>query len=93
MTCNIEKINIADSGSATYDPCIDNEVESYFNRPEVQQAMHANLTALPWRWTGCSPLVEYSQWVPPLDPMRMASVEGLCRWYWELGFLGLISKP
>ena len=45
-----------------YDPCIDGEVEAYFNRPEVQAALHANVSgALPWRWTDCSPLVQYSR--------------------------------
>lgn len=48
-----------------YDPCIDNEVETYFNRPDVQLAMHANTTGLPWAWTGCSDHLQYSMSVTP----------------------------
>ncbi|BBN16519.1 serine carboxypeptidase-like clade II [Marchantia polymorpha subsp. ruderalis] len=46
--------------SANYDPCIDNEVEVYLNRPEVQEALHANVTGLKYRWTDCSDIVDYS---------------------------------
>lgn len=44
----------------SYDPCVDDEVETYLNRPEVQEALHANTTSLPWRWTDCSDIVDYS---------------------------------
>jgi len=44
-----------------YDPCVDNKVELYMNRPDVQRALHGNTTSLPWPWTGCSPIVQYSQ--------------------------------
>ena len=47
-----------------YDPCIDNETEAYFNRPDVQAALHANRSqhALPYGpWQGCSMIVQYSQ--------------------------------
>lgn len=44
----------------SYDPCVDDEVEVYLNRPEVQEALHANTTHLPWRWTDCSEIVDYS---------------------------------
>jgi serine carboxypeptidase-like clade 2 len=37
----------------SYDPCVDDEVETYLNRPEVQVALHANVTGLPYRWTDC----------------------------------------
>ncbi|XP_024530915.1 serine carboxypeptidase 24 isoform X2 [Selaginella moellendorffii] len=37
-----------------YDPCGDDYVEVYFNRPDVQQALHANVTGIPYNWTGCS---------------------------------------
>ncbi|ONK68926.1 uncharacterized protein A4U43_C05F17470 [Asparagus officinalis] len=37
-----------------YDPCTENYAEKYYNRPEVQRAMHANLTGIPYRWTACS---------------------------------------
>lgn len=36
-----------------YDPCTEKYAEIYYNRPEVQRAMHANLTAIPYKWTAC----------------------------------------
>ncbi|XP_010265560.1 PREDICTED: serine carboxypeptidase 24-like isoform X2 [Nelumbo nucifera] len=37
-----------------YDPCTENYAEKYYNRPDVQKAMHANATGIPYRWTACS---------------------------------------
>ncbi|XP_072973915.1 serine carboxypeptidase 24-like isoform X1 [Typha angustifolia] len=37
-----------------YDPCIENYAEKYYNRPDVQKAMHANTTGIPYKWTACS---------------------------------------
>ncbi|KAJ8622730.1 hypothetical protein MRB53_031259 [Persea americana] len=37
-----------------YDPCSDYYVSAYLNRPEVQEALHANVTKLDHRWSGCS---------------------------------------
>ncbi|KAG0589697.1 hypothetical protein KC19_1G040600 [Ceratodon purpureus] len=38
-----------------YDPCTGNYAEAYFNRPEVQRALHANVSGIiPYNWTGCS---------------------------------------
>ncbi|KAK7347607.1 hypothetical protein VNO80_22143 [Phaseolus coccineus] len=37
-----------------YDPCTENYAEKYYNLPEVQKAMHANLTNIPYKWTACS---------------------------------------
>jgi predicted aminopeptidase len=39
-------------------------VQAYFNRPDVQAALHANRSqhALPYGpWQGCSTIVKYSQ--------------------------------
>lgn len=36
-----------------YDPCTENYAEKYYNRPDVQRAMHANTTGIPYRWTAC----------------------------------------
>ncbi|GLJ48800.1 hypothetical protein SUGI_1029020 [Cryptomeria japonica] len=41
------------------DVCIDNEITSYLNRHDVQQALHANTTALPYPWEACSRVIEY----------------------------------
>ncbi|MCO5606827.1 hypothetical protein L7F22_061018 [Adiantum nelumboides] len=46
---------------AGYDPCIGNYAEVYFNRPDVQNALHANLTGIPYNWTGCSDVL-FENW-------------------------------
>ncbi|KAJ0965836.1 hypothetical protein J5N97_026974 [Dioscorea zingiberensis] len=40
-----------------YDPCTENYAENYYNRPDVQKAMHANITGIPYKWTACSDLL------------------------------------
>ncbi|KAL3814784.1 hypothetical protein ACJIZ3_016052 [Penstemon smallii] len=40
------------------DPCGDNYVYAYLNRPEVQQALHANVTNLPYDWQPCSDVIK-----------------------------------
>ncbi|XP_016443124.1 serine carboxypeptidase-like 34 [Nicotiana tabacum] len=37
-----------------YDPCLSDYTEMYMNRPDVQAALHANVTKIPYRWTHCS---------------------------------------
>ncbi|TXG56910.1 hypothetical protein EZV62_018223 [Acer yangbiense] len=39
---------------AGYDPCIMNYATTYFNRPDVQQALHANVTKISRPWSLCS---------------------------------------
>ncbi|KAK3408687.1 hypothetical protein EUGRSUZ_J00874 [Eucalyptus grandis] len=39
---------------AGYDPCASDYTEVYFNRPDVQEALHANVTNIPYPWTHCS---------------------------------------
>ena len=58
LLCNIT-INM-NSAAGDYDPCVDNEVEIYFNRPEVQKAMHANMTGMPGPWVDCNSNIAYS---------------------------------
>ncbi|CAA7405911.1 unnamed protein product [Spirodela intermedia] len=40
-----------------FDPCSDFYVEAYLNRPEVQEALHANLTKLGYPWRACSKML------------------------------------
>ncbi|XP_065849242.1 serine carboxypeptidase 24-like [Euphorbia lathyris] len=40
-----------------YDPCTENYAEKYFNTPQVQQALHANITRIPYKWTACSDIL------------------------------------
>ncbi|KAH9676765.1 serine carboxypeptidase-like 25 [Citrus sinensis] len=37
-----------------YDPCTEKYAEIYYNRPDVQKALHANKTKIPYKWTACS---------------------------------------
>ncbi|PKI43726.1 hypothetical protein CRG98_035888 [Punica granatum] len=37
-----------------YDPCTERYAETYYNRPDVQTALHANTTRIPYKWTACS---------------------------------------
>lgn len=37
-----------------YDPCLSDYTETYMNRPDVQVALHANITKIPYPWTHCS---------------------------------------
>ncbi|RWW81301.1 hypothetical protein BHE74_00010322 [Ensete ventricosum] len=39
---------------AGYDPCVSLYSEAYFNREDVQEALHANVTKLGYNWTHCS---------------------------------------
>ncbi|KAL1544276.1 serine carboxypeptidase-like 40 [Salvia divinorum] len=40
-----------------YDQCSSDYVKSYLNIPQVQTALHANVTAIPGPWKVCSPIV------------------------------------
>ncbi|WOL09813.1 serine carboxypeptidase-like 34 isoform X1 [Canna indica] len=42
---------------AGYDPCISDYSEVYFNRPDVQEALHANVTKIGYNWTHCSDVI------------------------------------
>ncbi|THG20018.1 hypothetical protein TEA_008552 [Camellia sinensis var. sinensis] len=39
---------------AGYDPCLSDYTEAYLNRADVQQALHANVTKIPYPWTHCN---------------------------------------
>ncbi|CAO2168331.1 unnamed protein product [Urochloa humidicola] len=39
---------------AGYDPCTAEYTEAYFNRPDVQAALHANVTKIGYNWVHCS---------------------------------------
>lgn len=36
-----------------YDPCTEKYAEIYYNRLDVQKALHANTTTIPYKWTAC----------------------------------------
>lgn len=39
--------------SRAYDPCTERYSQMYFNLPEVQNAMHANVTRISYPWESC----------------------------------------
>jgi serine carboxypeptidase-like clade 2 len=36
-----------------YDPCATRYSDVYFNQPEVQKALHANVTGISYDWKAC----------------------------------------
>ncbi|KAK9808334.1 hypothetical protein WJX73_003210 [Symbiochloris irregularis] len=51
---------LAENGA--YDPCVDDEVSTYMNLPEVQAALHVNQSGqLPGPWSDCSSYLQYSR--------------------------------
>ncbi|XP_008796482.1 serine carboxypeptidase-like 34 isoform X1 [Phoenix dactylifera] len=55
---------------AGYDPCVSHYSEVYFNRRDVQEALHANVTKLVYNWTHCSNAI--TKWND--SPMTMLPV-------------------
>ncbi|WVZ21500.1 hypothetical protein V8G54_008822 [Vigna mungo] len=49
------------------DVCMTYERAFYFNLPEVQKALHANRTNLPYHWSMCSGVLNYSETDPNID--------------------------
>ncbi|KAL3641159.1 Serine carboxypeptidase-like 42 [Castilleja foliolosa] len=47
--------------SVGVDVCMSYERRFYFNLPEVQKALHANRTNLPYSWSMCSGVLNYSE--------------------------------
>ncbi|KAK2972394.1 hypothetical protein RJ640_010831 [Escallonia rubra] len=43
------------------DPCLPERIFTYLNRPDVQKALHANTTHLPYLWHSCSGPLQYQQ--------------------------------
>ncbi|GAU51230.1 hypothetical protein TSUD_412320, partial [Trifolium subterraneum] len=46
--------------SLNVDVCVDSEIYIYLNLPEVQKALHANRTNLPYPWSMCSNVLNYN---------------------------------
>ncbi|XP_047321556.1 serine carboxypeptidase-like 42 [Impatiens glandulifera] len=52
---------LATKMSIGVDVCMTYERRFYFNLPEVQKALHANRTNLPYRWSMCSDILNYNE--------------------------------
>lgn len=48
-----------EASSLRYDPCAPAYAETYLNRPDVQEALHANLTKIPYPWTRCNQMQDW----------------------------------
>ncbi|XP_077212802.1 serine carboxypeptidase 1-like [Tasmannia lanceolata] len=58
--CNDSNFQMKASSTSSFgdfDPCSADYVYSYLNLPEVQKAMHANVTGLNYTWSGCSQVI------------------------------------
>ncbi|KAL4203587.1 hypothetical protein AMTRI_Chr01g104660 [Amborella trichopoda] len=60
-----------------FDPCTSNYVENYLNLPAVQKAFHANVTGLPYPWSGCSSVI--STWADTVDTILPLVQEFIAR--------------
>ncbi|KAJ4908664.1 Serine carboxypeptidase-like 35 [Raphanus sativus] len=54
-----------DSLPAGYDPCTEGYAENFFNRKDVQVALHANVTNLPYPYSPCSGVIKRWNDAPP----------------------------
>ncbi|KAK3030573.1 hypothetical protein RJ639_039451 [Escallonia herrerae] len=52
---------------AGYDPCLSTYTEEYMNRQDVQEALHSNVTKIPYTWTHCSDRITF--WADSADSM------------------------
>uniref|UniRef100_A0A0D9WEH7 carboxypeptidase D n=1 Tax=Leersia perrieri TaxID=77586 RepID=A0A0D9WEH7_9ORYZ len=43
--------------TGSYDPCTEKYSTEYYNRPEVQKALHANVTGINYTWATCSDIL------------------------------------
>ncbi|XP_072993672.1 serine carboxypeptidase-like 34 [Typha latifolia] len=62
---------------AGYDPCVSEYSEIYFNRPDVQEALHANVTKIGYNWTHCSLVI--TSWIdspPSMLPTIKKLIDG-----------------
>ncbi|KAL1534676.1 serine carboxypeptidase 1-like [Salvia divinorum] len=70
---------------SSFDPCSSDYVFTYLNTPEVQQALHANISgALPGPWDACSGRIEWTdepETVLPVIKELMAS--GISVWIYS----------
>ncbi|KAF6164818.1 hypothetical protein GIB67_017144 [Kingdonia uniflora] len=70
---------------AGYDPCVSYYTEAYFNRPDVQEALHANVTKIPYPWTHCSTNISFWDDAPSsiLPIIRKLRAGGLRIWVYS----------
>ncbi|XP_019158360.1 PREDICTED: serine carboxypeptidase-like 34 [Ipomoea nil] len=65
-----------------YDPCASDYTEAYLNRPDVQKALHANVTGISYPWAHCSDIINTWKDAPTtiLPIIRKLAAAGLRIW-------------
>ncbi|KAJ0970131.1 hypothetical protein J5N97_023008 [Dioscorea zingiberensis] len=68
-----------------YDPCTEDYAERYFNREDVQKALHANLTGLSYPYSPCSVVIQGWKDSPPtvLPILKKLMNAGLRVWVYS----------
>lgn len=67
-----------------YDPCTEEYVMEYFNRKDVQIALHANLTGIPYPYTTCSRVIKWKESADSILPIiRKLQGAGLRIWIYS----------
>lgn len=68
-----------------YDPCASDYTYLYFNNPQVQKALHANVTGIPYPWTHCNDNITFWKDAPPsiLPVIRKLVQGGLRVWVYS----------
>ncbi|KAK4339988.1 hypothetical protein RND71_041450 [Anisodus tanguticus] len=69
------------------DVCMTSEKYFYFNHPEVQKALHANRTNLPYEWSMCSDVLNYSQSDGDID--MLPSLKNIINMMYLFGYSGM----
>ncbi|MED6195661.1 Serine carboxypeptidase-like 35 [Stylosanthes scabra] len=71
-----------------YDPCTEDYIAKYFNKKDVQKALHANITNLPYPYTLCSNVIR--KWndspntvLPILKKLMLKNGGGLRIWIYS----------
>ncbi|KAH9323556.1 hypothetical protein KI387_018195, partial [Taxus chinensis] len=59
-----------------YDPCLEGYAEAYFNRDDVQKALHANTTKISYPWTLCSDEITWNDSPPSVLPIFRKLIKG-----------------
>ncbi|XP_061362709.1 serine carboxypeptidase-like 34 [Gastrolobium bilobum] len=70
---------------AGYDPCASDYTYVYLNMPEVQKALHANVTNIPYPWTHCSNNISFWSDAPQsmLPVIRKLIAGGIRVWVYS----------
>ncbi|CAG7911705.1 unnamed protein product [Brassica rapa] len=72
-----------------YDPCTPHYAEKYFNRKDVQVALHANVTNLPYPYTACSSVIKWTEAPTTVIPIIQKLLKGGLRiWIYRTGSFG-----